>query len=126
MLMTYSKPRLHVQLLRNTEPFSENELLKHGRHDDSSSAASLLLYLPASQGVHADDPLLSLYEPGGQGVQLKLPKNPSSHSQSSRLSLAAGEVALSKHCMHTALPGKLLYVPGRQAWQPSPSPSDAV
>jgi hypothetical protein len=59
-------------------------------------------------------------------VQLKLPRNPLLHLQSFKLSLAAGEVALSKHCMQAALPVKLLYVPGRQAWQPPPSPSDAV
>ena len=99
VLTTNSKPRRHVQFLNEDEPFSENELLKHCRHQDSSSAASVLLYLPAAHRMHADNPSWSVYVPGVHAVQLLTPANPLLHTQSSRLSLAACEVAFWKHCV---------------------------
>ncbi len=60
---------LHVQFVMLLAPGIENEYTGHNVHVSSNISANSVEYLPATQRVHAADPLVSLKVPATQLAQ---------------------------------------------------------
>ena len=103
---------------------AEEKVLKsHPAQVSEETCALAVEYLPGTQTVQDRDPVLFLYVPAAQLVQLPPsgPVKPWSHTQSCTSSLAAGELEFTGHRLHAPDPTVALYLPAPHAAHCPPS-----
>jgi hypothetical protein len=137
------KPALHVQAARAELGLGEMELAGHTTHVSASVAPTVVEYVPAEQSLQDTLPVAILYLPATQAVHAPPsgPVKPALHVQAARAELGLGELALSGHVtqvaaavapvvveyvpaaqsVHTALPVAILYLPATQEVHTPPS-----
>lgn len=108
---------------------SEEKVLKsHSTQALEELCALAVEYLPGTQTEQGRDPVLFLYVPAAQLMQVPPsgPVKPWSHTQSCTSSLAAAELEFTGHRLHVmseVAPSLLVYVPsGQSEHVPEPFP----
>ena len=107
------------QVALEVAPEAEEKVLKsHPTQASEEICALAVEYLPGTQTAQGRDPVLFLYVPAAQLVQLPPsgPVKPWSHTQASTSSLAAGELEFTGHTLQTSDPIVALYLPASHAW----------
>ena len=103
---------------------AEEKVLKsHPAQVSEETCALAVEYLPGTQTVQDRDPVLFLYVPAAQLVQLPPsgPVKPWSHTQASTSSLATGDLEFAGHRLHASDPTVALYLPAWHAAHCPPS-----
>ena len=103
---------------------AEEKVLKsHSTQALEELCALAVEYLPGTQTAQGRDPVLFLYVPAAQLMQVPPsgPVKPWSHTQSCTSSLAAAELEFTGHRLHTFDPTVALYLPASHAAHCPPS-----
>ena len=111
-------PALHVQAARTELEIGELEFVGHAMHVVAIVAPTVVEYVPAPQSVQTALPVEILYFPVTHAVHAPppfSPVNPALQMHSKTLVLALGDVLLTGHVVHAALPTVFFHVPAAHA-----------